>query len=168
MPPSQIQSMPQDKFLLVAVNLLHKAIVEATRTQAKALYQEIASDKVVNLTRVQLVDDSIASFQLSLSHSEFAGRLGFGAFRASVTALIANIAQALREERELKVLNALNGGSAMIFGITAVTVENSQRNVMVLAVDSSEEGDATILQLMYLDPTQFAGGSAPAQADATS
>jgi hypothetical protein len=166
MPQSQIQSMPQDKFLLVAVNLLHKAIVEATRTEAKALYQQIASEKVVNLTKVKLVDSSIATFQLSLSHSEFQGRLNFGAFRASVTALIANIAQALREERELKVLNALNGGSAMIFGITAVTQESSQRNVMVLAIDSSEEDEATILQLMYLDPTQFAAGSAPAQAGA--
>ena len=67
MPQSQIQSMPQDKFLLVAVNLLHKAIVEATRTEAKALYQQIASEKVVNLTKVQLIDDSIASFKLSFS-----------------------------------------------------------------------------------------------------
>jgi hypothetical protein len=82
-----------------------------------------------------------------------------------VTALIANIAQALREERELRVFNALNDGSAMIFGITAVTVDDNQRNVMVLAVDSSEAGEATVLQLMYLDPSQFAGGAAPAKAD---
>jgi hypothetical protein len=168
MSQSQIQSMPQDKFLLVAMNLLHKAIVESTRTEAKTLYQQIASEKVVNLTKVKLVDNSIATFQLSLSHSEFQGRFNFGAFRASVTALIANIAQALREERELKVFNALNGGSAMMFGITAVTLEGSQRNVMMLAADSSEDGEATILQLMYLDPTQFAGGSASAQADAPS
>ena len=165
MSQSQIQSLPQDKFLLVAVNLLHKAFIEATRTEAKALYQKIAGEEVVNLTRVELVDKSIARFQLSLSHSEFIGRLNFGAFRASVTALIANIAQALREERELRVFNALNEGSAMIFGITAVTVEDNQRNVMVLAVDSSEAGEATVLQLMYLDPSQFAGGATPAKAD---
>ncbi|MCB1687762.1 MAG: hypothetical protein KDI33_04725 [Halioglobus sp.] len=165
MSQSQIQSLPQDKFLLVAVNLLHKAFIEATRTEAKALYQKIAGEEVVNLTRVELVDKSIARFQLSLSHSEFIGRLNFGAFRASVTALIANIAQALREERELRVFNALNEGSAMIFGITAVTVEDNQRNVMVLAVDSSEAGEATVLQLMYLDPSQFAGGATPAKSD---
>ena len=165
MSQSQIQSLPQDKFLLVAVNLLHKAFIEATRIEAKALYQKIAGEEVVNLTRVELVDKSIARFQLSLSHSEFIGRLNFGAFRASVTALIANIAQALREERELRVFNALNEGSAMIFGITAVTVEDNQRNVMVLAVDSSEAGEATVLQLMYLDPSQFAGGATPAKAD---
>ena len=159
MPQSQIQSMPQEKFLLVAVNLLHKAFIEATRTQAKALYQQIEGGKTVNLTRVQLVDNSTAAFQLSLAHSEFQGRLNFGAFRASVTTLIANIAKALNEERELKVFNALNGGSAMIFGITAVTLEDNQRNVMVLAIDTPEAGDSTILQLMYLDATQFAGGA---------
>ncbi|CAA0098411.1 Uncharacterised protein [Halioglobus japonicus] len=168
MSQSQIQSMPQDKFLLVAVNLLHKAFIEATRTEAKALYKQIVGGEIVNLTRVQLVDDSTATFQLSLSHSEFQGRLNFGAFRASVTALVSNIAKALREERELKVFNALNDGSAMIFGITAVTVEDSKPNVMVLATDSSAQESATVLQLMYLDPTQFASaaGSAPPEATA--
>ena len=165
MAQSQFQSMPQEKFLLVAINLLHKAFIEATRTEAKSLYQQIDDGQVVNLTKVQLVDKSIASFQLSLSHSEFQGRLNFGAFRASVTTLVANIGKALQEKRELKVFNALNDGSAMIFGITAVTVEDAQRNVMVLAVDSSESGEETILQLMYHSPTRFAGGPATAQAD---
>jgi hypothetical protein len=167
MAQTNVQSMPQDKFLLVAVNLLHKAFIEATRTEAKALYQQIAAEKVVNLTKVQLVDKSTAAFKLSLSQSEFQGRLNFGAFRASVTTLIANIAQALREERELKVFNALNGSGAMIFGITAVTIEDSQRNVMVLAIDSDGAGGATTLQLMYLDPAQFAGGAASAGAETT-
>jgi hypothetical protein len=167
MAQSQIQSMPQDKFLLVAVNLLHKAFIEATRTEAKALYRQLASDKVVNLTKVQLVDKSTAAFQLSLAHSEFQGGINFGAFRASVKTLVGNIAQALREERELKVFNALNDGGARIFGVTAVTLEANRRNVMVLAVDSGKTGDTTVLQLMYLDPTQFAGGPAPAEADAT-
>ncbi len=168
MAQSHVQSMPQDKFLLVAVNLLHKAFIEPTRTQAKALYQQIAAGKTINLTKVQLEDKSTAAFQLSLSHSEFKGRINFGAFRASVTALIANIAQALREERELKVFSALNGGSAMIFGITAVTLESEQRNVMVLAIDSREADATTILQLMYLDPTQFAGGAAAPQTEGVS
>ncbi len=168
MPQSKIQSMPQDKFLLVAVNLLHKALIEATRTEAKAVYQRLAASEEVHLTRVQLVDESTVAFRLSLSHSEFSGRLNFGAFRASVTALVANIAQALREERELRVFNALNEGSAMIFGITAVTVEDDRRNVMVLAVDSDAAGEATVLQLMYLDPAQFSAGNASPGADAAS
>jgi len=55
----------------------------------------------------------------------------------------------------------------MIFGITAVTLEDGERNVMVLAADLCKEGDATLLQLMYLDPMQFAAASAPAQGDNT-
>ncbi|MCB1705956.1 MAG: hypothetical protein KDI17_13910 [Halioglobus sp.] len=155
MAQSLVQSMPQDKFLLVAFNLLHRAFIEPTRTQAKALYQQVAAGTAVNLTKVQLEDKSTAAFQLSLSHSEFKGRINFGAFRASVKALVANIAQALREERELKVFSALHGGSAMIFGITAVTLEDGQHNVMVLAVDAREDEATTVLQLMYLDPSQF-------------
>jgi hypothetical protein len=165
MAQSRVYSMAQDQFLLVAVNLLHRSFIEARRSDAKALYQEIASGNLVRLTTVQLADTSKADFHLSLSHSEFLGRLNFSAFRASVTALTANIARALQEKRELKVFSAQNGGNAVIFGITAVTLENGLRNVMVLAADTRGAGAATELQLMYLDPTQFAGGPA-ARADA--
>lgn len=168
MAQTQVHSMPQDKFLLVAVNLLHKAFVEATRTEAKALYQQIASGEVVKLTTVQLEDKSTVTFHLSLSHSEYQGRLNFGAFRASVAALAGNIARALQEGRELKVFAALNGGNAIIFGITAVTLEDGKPNVMVLAADSRATGEGTVLQLMYLDPTQFAGAPEPSDARAAS
>lgn len=156
----QIQSIAQEKFLLVAVNLLQQSLVEAMRTDAKQRYNQLYDGATVPLASVRMEDNSIAAFQLSLSHSEFQGRLNFGAFRASVSALIHNIGRALQEQKAIKVFNALNGGSAMIFGITAVTVEKSQTNVMVLAADTRKDGGATSLQLMYLDPSQFA---APAE-----
>lgn len=159
----QIQSIAQEKFLLVAVNLLQQSLVEAMRTDAKQRFNQLYTGNTIPLATVRMEDNSTAAFQLSLSHSEFQGKLNFGAFRASVSALIHNIARALREQKDIKVFNALNGGSAMIFGITAVTVETAQTNVMVLAADSRKDGGATSLQLMYLDPTQFAAaaGSAP-------
>ncbi|MEZ5571559.1 MAG: hypothetical protein R3E64_05990 [Halioglobus sp.] len=163
----QMQSMPQEKFLLVAVNLVHQALVEATRTEAKKTYNQLFNGNTVELTTVRMEDESTASFQLSLAHSEFKGKLNFGAFRASVSTLVGNVARALREQKEIKVFNALNGGSAMIFGITAVTLENNQTNVMVLAADTRKEADATTLQLMYLDPTQFATRSPVAPSDST-
>jgi hypothetical protein len=156
---SPFQSIPQDKFLLLAADLLHKAFVESSRAQAKRVYKELVAGGGVNLTTPQLPDTSRGAFRLSLAHSEFRGSLSFGAFRASVTELIGNIARALREERKLKVFNALNGGSAMIFGVTALTLEQGERNVMVLAADTSEEGEAMLLQLMYLDAAQFAAPS---------
>ena len=73
MTSSQIQAMPQEKFLLVAVNLLHTAFVEAARTEAKKLYNEISQGSIVHLTSVKLADDSIARFDLSLAHGEYQG-----------------------------------------------------------------------------------------------
>lgn len=165
MASSQIQSMPQEKFLLVAVNLLHKAFVEATRTEAKKVYNQIVAGDVVHLTSVKLVDDSIARFDLSLAHDEYLGRINYGAFRASVMTLIGNISTALEDKKALKVFNALNGGGAMIFGITAVTREDDKTNVMVLAADTGQKEGGTTLQLMYLDPVQFTPSQAPASSD---
>ena len=43
----------------------------------------------------------------------------------------------------------------MIFGITAVTLEDDQPNVMVLGADTADQGNEVMLRLMYLDPSQF-------------
>jgi hypothetical protein len=161
----QIQSISREKFLLVAANLLQKSLVEATRTQAKNTYKQLATGKTAHLATVQMTDQTTAVFYLSLSHSEFRGSINFRAFRASVLVLLDNIARALRDGKELRVFNALNGGSAMIFGITATTRLDDQPNVMVLAADSPPEGDATVLQLMYLDPAQFTQSPAPDRAE---
>jgi hypothetical protein len=121
------------------------------------------------LTTLQMTGGERAAFHLSLSHTEFCGTLNFSGFRASVSTLIARIASALRDEKEVQVFNALNGGGAMIFGLTAVTLEDGQRNVMVLAADPSVTAGATELQLMYLDPTQFSAGvAAPDDGDVSS
>jgi hypothetical protein len=151
----QTESLPQEKFLLVAVNLLHKAFVEATRTEAKKMYQQISGGDIVHLTTVRMADESTARFNVSLARSEFQGKLNYSAFRRSLEILITNITQALQDERELKVFTAQNGGSAMIFGVTAVTREDDTANVMVMAADMGEQEGATTLQLMYLDPAQF-------------
>lgn len=162
MASSKTQAMPQEKFLLVAVNLLHSAFVEATRTEAKKLFNDICQGSIVHLTSVTLADDSIARFDVSLAHDEYRGNLNYAAFRASLTTLIGNISKALSEEKELRVFNASNGGSAMIFGITAVTHEDEKPNVMVLAADTGQGGGGTTLQLMYLDPEQFIASHAAA------
>jgi hypothetical protein len=152
----QTQSIPQEKFLLVAVNLLHKAFVESARTEAKNVYKVLAEGKAVPLTTVKMEDQSTIRFDLSLDQSEYRGKLNYGAFRASLLALIGNITQALRDEKELTIFNANDNQNVMIFGITAVTVEEDAPNVLVLGADSGSRAGASMLRLMYLDPQQFA------------
>jgi hypothetical protein len=149
------QSMPQEKFLTVAINLLHKAFVEASRTEAKNTYREIAEGKPVHLTTVRMEDGSTSRFALRLDHSEYRGKLNYGAFRASLAALIGNFGQALKDEREINVFNAQDNPGTLMFGVTAVTLEDDIPNVMVMGAELAGRPGEAMLSLMYLDPSQF-------------
>jgi hypothetical protein len=158
----QTQSIPREKFLLMSANILHRAFIESARTDAKNVYKEISGGSAVHLTTVQMEDKSTVRFDLSLDQTEFKGKLNYGAFRASLATLIGNISQALGDEKEVPVFG---GSSSMIFGVTAVTVEQDELNVMVLAADPGGQGGATMLRLMYLDPQQFAEQQATGASD---
>ena len=70
--------------------------------------------------------------------------------------LIANLARALEEGKELPVYSAEGKEGTVMFGCTAVMVEREQPNVMVLGADSGSTQGVVKLSLMYLDPEQFA------------
>lgn len=158
----QHQSMPRDRFLLMSANLLHKAFIEASRTDAKNLYRSLSEGAAVRLTRVQMEDQSTLGVNLSLDYSQYRGKLNFGAFRASVGALIGNVGQILREEGDYPMFGGGGGNGPTIFGITAVTVDDDQPNVMVLGAESNDADASVTLQLMYLDPSQFPEAAAQA------
>ena len=89
-------SMKGDQFLTVALNLLHRALVEAPRPQAKALFRRLQGEESVTLTNVRLEDQSTVRFDLALETSAYRGRLTFGALRAATGLLIHNIGESLR------------------------------------------------------------------------
>jgi hypothetical protein len=100
-------------------------------------------------------DDSTSRFNLRFDHSEYRGKLNYGAFRASLATLIGNISQALQDEREINVFNANEDPNTMIFGVTAVTLEEDTPNVMVLGAELGNRAGESTLSLSYLDPSQF-------------
>lgn len=149
------QPIPKEKFLLIAINLLHRHIVAAGRAQAKRVYRELKEGRVVAITTVKMEDDSTADFRLSLDHSEFKGHLNFGAFRGGLSVLLGNISMALEDKRDVSVFSMEQRPGSILFGITGVTVEGDKPCVMVLGADMEGEAGAVILRLMYLDPAQF-------------
>lgn len=155
----QQQSISQERFLTMAANLLHRAFIEAQRTDAKNLYKILVEGKKVGLTRVEMEDKSMLDIGLGLDHSEFRGKLNYSAFRASVAALIAETARAIKEEKPVRTFTPQSGEGATIFGITAVTVEDNEPNVLVLGTESGP-GARLTLELMYVDPQQFVTGDA--------
>ncbi len=156
MPPTAQQTIPKDKFLLLAINLLHRHFIAAGRTQAKRLYREIHEGRIAPITTVKMKDGSTLAFRLSLDHSEFAGHLNFGAFRGGLNVLLGNISRALRDKREVTVFSGQQGPESVLFGITGVTVDGDRTSVMVLGADTAGQAGVVTLMLMYLDPAQFA------------
>ena len=162
-------TLPTDKFLTLSVNLLHKVFLETTRTEAKNLYRQISEGRSAPLTRVRMEDGSEVRFEVALDHRQYRGRLNFGAFRAGLTLLLANIVEALREERPLKTFHAQHDAKLVIFGVSAVTVEAGEPSVLVLGADAGSGQPSVVLQLLYLDHAQFveqAGAEAEGGAEA--
>jgi len=157
----QSQSIPQDKFLLISVNLLHKAFIEALRTDAKNVYKTLSRGQQVYLTTVEMEDRSTVRFNLAMDASEFKGKLNYGAFRASLATLLGHITEVLRDRREVNVFNAREEPDTVIFGITAVTLVDDTPNVMVLGANTAAGQAEITLRLLYLEPTQFTAEPAP-------
>ncbi|MBA6411926.1 hypothetical protein H2508_02225 [Parahaliea sp. F7430] len=151
----QNQSIPRDQFLVMSVNLLHKAFLESTRTHAKRVFKEIAEGKIVHMTNVQMEDRSTVRFDLSLDYSEFPGKLNFGSFRNSLVALIAQLSESLRAEKDIAVFTAENDANVMIFGESGITTQDGEPSVLVLGAEVASGQPSVMLRLMYLDYRQF-------------
>lgn len=152
---TQQKSLPTDKFLTVAVNLIHKALIEPSRTEAKSLYRDLEEKKTVPLTNLRMEDGSMVRFDLSLSHEHYQGRLNFTSFRTGLTMLLSSVAEAIKEPESLRSFANESSPGSVMFGITALTAEDGKPSVLVLGADSGRGGPNVELQLMYLDPSQF-------------
>lgn len=148
-------TMPTDKFLKIALNLLHRQFIAGGRTEAKQLYRRLLEGDTTHITTVEMEDRSRVPYGLAMDCSEFEGKLNYGAFRASLVTLLGNISRVLEEGREVTVFNRDQRPDSLLFGITGVTMEQDKPNVLVLGADVGGRKPAVILRLMYLDPRQF-------------
>ena len=131
------KSIPRDQFLTIAVNLLYKAFLENRRTEAKNVFRDMATGRTVHLTNVVMEDKSQVRFDVALDHSEYRGKLNFGAFRASLAMLVAQLSDALRAGKDIKVFSEQNNPDNVVFGLSAATEDEGEVNVMVLGADSN-------------------------------
>ncbi len=161
-------SLSADKFLTVSVNLLNRAILEATRTDAKKIFRALTEGQTIALTQLELEDKSTVRVDLSLNHTLYPGRLNFRGFRTSLSLLLRNAVEALQDPGSLRTFRNEENPDSMLFGLTAVVVDNGVPSVMALGVESARGDASVLLQLSFLDPKQFApepeaaGGSATA------
>lgn len=164
---NKTQTIPQDQFLTMAANLLYKGFLESSRTRSKNIYKELITGKVLPLTTIEMADKSTVRFDVALDHSEYRGSINFGAFRASLTQLIASLGESLKKEDKIPVFSAEQDSNMMIFGVTSITQDGQGKqdpNIMVLGADVAADRPFVMLKLMYIDHRQFivdADGAAP-------
>ena len=93
-----------------------------------------------------------------------AHRRGFVSFVAAISViglmlgvatLIGNLAGFLKDKQNIPVFNSAQQDGAMIFGVTAITMEGNTPSVMVLGANTASKDGSVKLQLMYLDHQQF-------------
>jgi len=160
-------NIPTEQFLLIAINLLHRELIAVPRTQGKRLFRELEQGKVIPLKTIRMEDRSTVAFRLEMDHSEFDGKLNYGAFRSGLSVLLNNISRTLQEKRQVKVFQMQNREQSVMFGVTGVTLEREVPQVLVLGADTSGPPGNVLLRLMYLDRRQFVqAGQDPAQTQA--
>lgn len=142
------------KHLLTAlINLLHRTIVDANRTQAKKIFASLVDKRVVGLVRLKMDSGNTLDTEVSLSAEEFVGDLKFGIFRNALSAWMANAIDVCKREGELPIMFN-EQRSETLFNIPGAVVSEGQLNVMFMSIFQPAPGRLR-MKLMFVDPRQF-------------
>jgi hypothetical protein len=149
------KTMPMEKFLTIAVNLLNKAFLEAGRASAKRLYRDLEAGKDVVLTHLQMEDKSLVRIDLALDHERYQGKLSYGSFRTGLAALLRNAVELLQAGEPLRTFRAEDNPNNMLFGVFSMTKEDGKVSVLSLGSESGGGQPRVRLCLAYIEPLQF-------------
>ncbi len=156
--------MDSNQFATIAVNLLHRGLLEADRTSAKRIFRELEEGRTVTLTKLKLDDGGIVRVDLVLKTDAFNGSLNYSAFRDGVLVLVARLSDELRAGKRLPIFQPIDPpddlpedvAETKLFGASGATVHDGTANVLMLGVKARSEQPVVTLQLVYVDPDQFA------------
>jgi hypothetical protein len=167
------KTLTEEQFATVCCNILHKALIETPRTTSKRVFRELDAGTRVMLTRLKMEDDSMTRIDLTLSTDAFRGTLNYSTFRDALQILLSRFRDHLTAEKPLPALRALDeAGEATLerrlYGITAPIVSGAEINVLMLGVDPHPSEAIVLLELMFVDPEQFAQSESASSASSSS
>lgn len=152
------QSIPQDKLLAIAANILDKAFFDTGRVQAKRRYQALEKGDRVFLINLGMEGASELQVDVRLDRAELHNKLNFSAFRDLIGQLLVAIASQLKTKRPLSVFSTQDKGR-WSYLIPAVHRGAERDDVMLLGLDARHPGKLT-LELLFIDPAQFSAQAA--------
>ena len=156
------KTLTDEQFATISVNVLHQTLIEVSRTVGKRVFRELEAGTRVAMTQLRMEDGGQVRLDLTLDHTEFRGALNFSLFRDSVLALLAKMIETLKDEdTPLRALRMMDeGGQATserrLFGVPGVIVVDGVPNMLMMGVTPSPSEPVVLIELMYIDPEQFA------------
>tara|TARA_B100000161_G_scaffold246629_1_gene202278 strand:+ start:140 stop:658 length:519 start_codon:yes stop_codon:yes gene_type:complete len=166
-------TLTEEQLATISANILHQTLIEVSRTVGKRLFRELESGTRIAVTQLRMEDGSEVRMDLKLDCSEFRGALNFSLFRDSVLALLSRLSDTLRdEESALPVMRLMDeaGQSTSerrLFGVPGVIVLDGVPNMLMMGATPSPSEPVILIELMYIDPEQFAQSPEP-EASSTS
>ena len=162
------RTLTEEQLATISGNMLQKTLIDVSRTVGKRIFRELESGTRIALTQLRVEDESLVRLDLSLDHSEFCGALNFSLFRDSVLALLAKMTETLKDEdTPLPALRMMDeGGQATserrLFGVPGVIAVEGVPNMLMMGATPSPSEPVVLIELMYIDPEQFAQSDATA------
>ena len=166
-------TLTAEQLATISANILHQTLIEVSRTVGKRLFRELESGTRIAVTQLRMEDGSEVRMDLKLDRSEFRGALNFSLFRDSVLALLSRLSDTLRdEESALPVMRLMDetGQSTSerrLFGVPGVIALDGVPNMLMMGATPSPSEPVILIELMYIDPEQFAQSPEP-EASSTS
>ena len=161
-------TLTDEQFATISVNILHQALIEVSRTVGKRIFRELEAGTRVSLTQLRMQDESQVRLDLTLDHTEFRGALNFSLFRDSVLALISQISETLKnEEVSLPTLRMMDESGQTtserrLYGVPGVIAVEGVVNMLMMGATPSPSEPVVLIELMYINPEQFAQSDASA------
>ena len=158
-------TLTEEQLATISANILHQTLIEVSRTVGKRLFRELESGTRIAVTKLRMEDESEVRMDLKLDCSEFRGALNFSLFRDSVLALLSRLSDTLRDEdTALPVLRMMDesGQSTSerrLFGVPGVIALDGVPNMLMMGATPSPSEPVILIELMYIDPEQFAQSS---------
>ena len=160
------RTLTDEQFATISANVIHQSLIEVSRTVGKRIFRELEAGKRIALTQLRMEDEGQVRLDVTLDYSEFRGALNFSLFRDSVLAMLSRLSDNLRdEEASLPVMRMMDeSGQATserrLFGVPGVIAVDGVPNMLLMGATPSASEPVVLIELMYIDPEQFAQSEA--------
>lgn len=150
---SQEQQLESKRLLSAYTSSLYKAFWESSRDEAKNRFKALKKGDAVPLLQINFEDNAQLQTQLLLEYSEFRGNLNFSAFINALAALLSEIINGLKSDKEIESL-ATEDGAEQLFKVVGFSDKSGELNALMLSIRQPEPG-VILARLMFMNPEQF-------------